>query len=334
MIRIILFVLCFTSSSFAAYIDTRNMHNETIRIQRLLGKLDAMKIAPQSNQKGTSGTQLAMLTLMTTGLAMATISSVDRVYYDDYYYGVPRPYPGYRPRPRYRYDYDDDALAVAGAVTATAGLIGLIGSEIAEKKRQETQKAELDKIQEEINSIISNLVSTDQDFTQDFSQLQHTLKQKVEKDILAISKLMTNELSTINKGLEQKQKEFITLTNKLTTDIKHQEKLTYEAISYHITKIGDSTTSKDSIKELKLLNKNLEKRYKKEYKEYQKNLAREIKSFNKLTTTLSEQQEIQKQNIQATYNQQILKTIEGADQKKIDLFQKYITQYIQKLSVY
>ncbi len=329
----LIFLMLFSSiATHSAYIDTRDMSSESARIQRLLGQLDALNISTtQRSSSSSDGTKIAMLTLMTTGLAVSVASSSSyrrygyappvRTYNKPYYYRRPRPSRG------------NDAAAAIGTTMAVAGAVGLIASEIAEeqaRKEEEARQESLQKIELEINTIISNLVSTDTDFISDSKILDEKLSYTADKNILEIAATTSNTIQALVDKETKMNSDFVHSTNSISTELFEYEKHTTEAISYNIHMMDGS--SKDN--ELKRLNSTLEKNMQTKQKDAKKELDRLVKDYNRNFPKLQANNKPVIAKLKDTQNTSILKEVENIATQKSKLFQIYIDQYIRKLSAY
>ncbi|MGL5956828.1 MAG: hypothetical protein ACRC0X_09595, partial [Brevinema sp.] len=272
-----IFFIGLSTPHYSAYIDTRDMAQESARVQRLLGQLDILKITPSKQYTGPNGTQIAMLTMMTTGLALSASSSYRYSYQYNHYYHRPSRYYGRRHNP---------AATTVGATLAAIGLVGLIGATVADETRQQAellQQNQYKKIETEVNTIISNLVATDIDFIRENKDLETELTESVDYAILEISRITSNDIQTIKQQEQKIYDDFTKNTNNLTKNIEDLEKNTAEAISYNISQMSRTTT-----KELKKLNKTLNKQLKNKQKEYKKTLKQETKTFKKNLPNIQE----------------------------------------------
>ncbi len=335
-----------SSPIFAAYIDTRDITAESLKIQRLLGRLDASKIIPaQQRSSSVTGTQVAMLTMMTSGL-MITAASSSRYYRPSYYRPSYRPSyhrPSYRPsyhdkryRPSYYRERDDVGTAV-GATMAAVGLIGMIASSAAADAKNQAiqdQAIEQKKIQTEINTIISNLVSTDTDYLAEETDLHNNLASSVDKNIKQIDAIVSKDITILSNQIQQKQDDHTTLTNKIMTTIDTLKTDSLKIREQNITKMGDPDISKREIKELKALNKEYQKLNKKKEKELKAQLKDTNKVFDKEFPDYQEEILEQIDLLNDNKHSRILTEIEDAEKKSYDLFQKYIALYINKVSAY
>ena len=328
-----------SSPMFAAYIDTRDVTAEALKVQRLLGRLDASKIVPaQQRTSSVTGTQVAMLTMMTSGL-MLTAASSSRYYRPSYYR------PSYRPsyhRPsyydkRYYHNQRNDVGTAIGATMAAAGIIGLIASSAAaDAKNQaaENQAIEQKKIQTEINSIISNLVSTDTDYLTEETVLHNNLSTAVDNNIKRINTLVNNDITILSNQIQQKQDDYTTLTNKIITTIDTLKSGSLTIREQNITKMGDPNISKLEIKELKSLNKEVKKINAKKEKELKAQLKDTNKAFDKEFPDYQEELLEQIYLLNDNKHSRILAEVENAEKRSYELFQKYTALYINKLSAY
>ena len=337
-----------SSPMFAAYIDTRDITAESLKVQRLLGQLDASKILPaQKRSSSVSGTQVAMLSMMTSGLMLTTATS------SRYYRPTYRPYyrPSYRPsyhrpsygRPsyhdkRYRPSYhNNDAAAVIGTTMAVAGIIGMIAASAAEEAQNKAvleQVAATEKIQKEVNTIISNLVSTDTDYLAEETDLHNNLSTTVDNNIKQIDAIINKDIGILSNQIQQKQDEHNTLTNKITKTIDTLKNDSFKIREQNITKMGDPNMSKREIKELKALNKEYQKLNTKKEKELKAQLKALNKMFDKEFPNYQEEILGQIDLLNDNKHSRILAEVENAEKRSYDLFQKYTALYINKLSAY
>ena len=311
----------------ANYIDTRDITAESLRIQRLLGKLDTFKIVSQQQSASSdTRTQLAMLSMITSGLMLTASSS---------YYRVPyrTSYNHYSHRRRQR-----NRVGVSiGTTMATAGLIGMIAASASDNVKNqavEQQVAEQEKIQKEINTIISNLVSTDTDYLTEELTLNNTLSKSVDKNIKDINRRIENDIFLLKNKVQQKEDSFIKLSNDIIVYIEKLNSNTIKMREQNIKKIANSNTSKIAIKELKKFNKEIQKIATKKEKQLYSQLKEEKKKFEKTFPNYQEKIITQINLLEKNKNANILIEVENAEKKTYDLFQKYITMYIKKLSIY
>ena len=337
-----------SSPMFAAYIDTRDITAESLKVQRLLGQLDASKILPaQKRSSSVSGTQVAMLSMMTSGLMLTTATS------SRYYRPTYRPYyrPSYRPsyhrpsygRPsyhdkRYRPSYHNNDVATAiGTTMAVAGIIGMIAASAAEEAQHQAaleQVATQEKIQKEVNTIISNLVSTDTDYLAEETDLHNNLASSVDKNIKQIDTIVSKDIGILSNQIQQKQDEHNTWTNKITKTIDTLKNDSFKIREQNITKMGDPNMSKREIKELKALNKEYQKLNTKKEKELKAELKALNKDFDKEFPNYQEEILGQIDLLNDNKHSRILAEVENAEKRSYDLFQKYTALYINKLSAY
>ena len=332
-----------SSPMFAAYIDTRDITAETIKVQRLLGRLDASKILPaQQRSSSVNGTQVAMLSMMTSGL-MLTAASSSRYYRPSYYrpsyrssYHRPSYHPSYHDK-RYRPYHRNDVGTAIGATVATAGLIGLIASSAvadAQNQAELERVAAQEKIQTEINSIISNLVSTDTDYIAEETDLHNNLTASVDNNIKRIDALVNSDISILSNRIQQKQDDHNILTNKITKAIDTLKNDSFKIREQNITKMGDANISKQEIKELKSLNKEYQKLNTKKEKELKAQLKVTNKTFDKEFPDYQEEVLGQIDLLNDNKHSRILAEVENAEKRSYELFQKYTALYINKLSAY
>ena len=344
-----------SSPMFAAYIDTRDITAETLKIQRLLGQLDASKIIPtQQRSSSATGTQVAMLSMITSGLMLTTATS------SRYYRPAYRPYyrPSYRPsyhrpsystshRPsyhdkRYRPSYGDsyhnnDVATAIGTTMAVAGIIGMIAASAAEEAQHQAEIERIatqEKIQKEVNTIISNLVSTDTDYLAEETDLHNNLASSVDNNIKRIDTIVSKDITILSNQIQQKQDDHTTLTNKIMTTIDTLKNDSLKIREQNITKMGDSNISKREIKELKALNKEYQKLSTKKEKELKAELKALNKAFDKEFPDYQEEILGQIDLLNDNKHSRILAEVENAEKKSYNLFQKYTALYINKLSAY
>ncbi len=334
----LIFLMLFSSiATHSAYIDTRDMSTESARIQRALGQLDALNISPTRNSPSMSSSKVAMLAMMTMGLAVATTSSS----YRRYGYAPPvktyhKPYYYHRPRVSTKTKANKKA-EVVGATMMTIGAIALAAVESAEQEKQqreellEKQRQEtLQKLELEINSIISNLVSTDVDFRDDDKALDEELSYTADKSILEIAKTTSNKIQLLLDHQEKMRADFIDSTNRIASELFEFEKYTTEGITYNIHMMDGSVKDK----ELKNLNKNLENNMIAKQKDAKKQTDKLVKDFNRDFPKLQEKDDLTIEKLKESQNESILKEVENIATKKSELFQIYIDKYIQKLAAY
>ena len=337
-----------SSPMFAAYIDTRDITAESLKVQRLLGQLDASKILPaQKRSSSVSGTQVAMLSMMTSGLMLTTATS------SRYYRPTYRPYyrPSYRPsyhrpsygRPsyhdkRYRPSYHNNDVATAiGTTMAVAGIIGMIAASAAEEAQHQAaleQVATQEKIQKEVNTIISNLVSTDTDYLAEETDLHNNLASSVDKNIKQIDTIVSKDIGILSNQIQQKQDEHNTWTNKITKTIDTLKNDSFKIREQNITKMSNPNMSTREIKELKALNKEYQKLNTKKEKELKAELKALNKDFDKEFPNYQEEILGQIDLLNDNKHSRILAEVENAEKRSYDLFQKYTALYINKLSAY
>lgn len=342
MQRLLSIVLMFilVTPNYSAYIDTRDLTGEALKIQRLLGRLDAMKISPPADQRpsGPNGAQIAMLTMMTSGLAIATASSYSYSHYNRYYRA--RPYYHNKPyyhKPRGVYYSRNNAGVAVGATMATMGLIGLAASaaaEEAQEKQQQAYQAKLKTIEKDINTIISNLVATDEDYFQEDTQLNQNIATTTDQNIIAISELTSKDILILSNNQAKILADFVDLTNDITTKKYTIEQEINKIQQDNILKMSDPELNKESIKALKALNKELSKQHKKRQKELSAQLKSEIKKFNKTYPSIQEETAENIAILTENRDDSILSEVSRAQNQKEELFQKYIQLYISKLAVY
>ena len=328
----VLILLVFqTHLSYANYIDTRDLSDESRKIQRLLGKIDALKITPQQNNS-PSGAQVAALTMITTGLAIAAVSSP--------YYHSPSYYhrSSYNRRssyyaPRSSYHRRNTAGSIIGATVATAGIIGAIAASAEQDNRERSYIAQ-ERAQKEVNTIISNLVVTDTDYMSEDKELLNTYSIKIDKNILEINRILSNEILLIEDRKKQEVQEFSDKTNKLQTELTDLQAAAQEQLVDNIDKISDPSISKEAIKELKKLNKTIKSESKKKVKTLEKQLEEEEENFNESFEEKQEKYQEQILELEYTRVDRIVVEAESMKEPKAKLFQKYISLYINKLSAY
>ncbi|MGL4677046.1 MAG: hypothetical protein ACRCWI_05210 [Brevinema sp.] len=314
---LLIFIIGLTSPHYSNYIDIRDMTQESARIQRLLGQLDVLKISEYQQQYNDNITQLTMLSMITTGLALSSSQ----------YYRYP-----YQSRSYYSRRYRPSTTALGSTLT-TIGVLGLISSSIAEENRQQTQRlrqSQLTKIETEINNIISNLITSDSDFIRENKNLEIELTRSVSNNILEITQITSNDIQILKQQEQKLSDDFVKNTNMLTRYINNLEKNTTERIVQNITQMSQNS-SRVTIKELKMLNKSFKKQLKDQQKEYKKNLKKEIKSFHKLFFKVQKDNKKNITKIEDAKNNRILNELTSAQNNKSALFQKYITLYINKL---
>ncbi|MDK2818362.1 MAG: hypothetical protein KFW21_02800 [Spirochaetota bacterium] len=310
----------------ANYINTRDITVESLKIQRLLGKLDTFKIiSKQQSTSSDTSTQLAMLSMITSGLMLTASSSYYRVPYRTSYN-------------HYSHRRQRNRVGVSiGTTMATAGLIGMIAASASDNVKNqavEQQVAEQEKIQKEINTIISNLVSTDTDYLTEELTLNNTLSKSVDKNIKDINRRIENDIFLLKNKVQQKEDDFIKLSNDIIVYIEKLNSNTIKMREQNIKKIANSNTSKIVIKELKKLNKEIKKITTKKEKQLYSQLKEEKKKFEKTFPNYQEEIVTQINLLEKNKNTNILIEVENAEKKTYDLFQKYITMYIKKLSIY
>ena len=330
-----------SSPMFAAHIDTRDITAESLKVQRLLGRLDASKILPaQQRSSSMNGSQVAMLSMMTSGLMLTTASS-SRYYRSSYYrpsyhrpsYGRPS-YHDKRYRPSY---HNNDAATAIGTTMAVAGIIGMIAASAAEEAQNKAaleQVSTQEKIQKEVNSIISNLVSTDTDYLAEETDLHNNLSTTVDNNIKQIDSIINKDITILSNQIQQKQDEHNTLTNKITKTIDNLKNDSFKIREQNITKMGDPNMSKREIKELKALNKEYQKLNTKKEKELKAQLKALNKMFDKEFPDYQEEILGQIDLLNDNKHSRILAEVENAEKRNYDLFQKYTALYINKLSAY
>ena len=330
-----------SSPMFAAHIDTRDITAESLKVQRLLGRLDASKILPaQQRSSSMNGSQVAMLSMMTSGLMLTTASS-SRYYRSSYYrpsyyrpsYGRPS-YHDKRYRPSY---HNNDAATAIGTTMAVAGIIGMIAASAAEEAQHQAeieQIATQEKIQKEVNTIISNLVSTDTDYLAEETDLHNNLASSVDKNIKQIDAIVSKDVAILSNQIQQKKDEHNTLTNKITKTIDTLKNDSFKIREQNITKMGDPNMSKREIKELKALNKEYQKLNTKKEKELKAQLKTLNKDFDKEFPNYQEEILGQIDLLNDNKHSRILAEVENAEKRSYDLFQKYTALYINKLSAY
>ncbi len=333
----LIFLMLFSSiATHSAYIDTRDMSTESARIQRALGQLDALNISPSRNSPSMGSPKVAMLAMMTMGLAVATTSSS----YRRYGYAPPvktyhKPYYYHRPRvPKTRSDKNAE---IVGATMITLGAIALAAAEAAEQEKQqreellEKQRQEtLQKLEIEINSIISNLVSTDTDFISDNKTLDEELSYTADKSILEIAKTTSNKIQLLLDHQEKMRTDFVDSTNRIASELFEFEKHITEGITYNIHMMDGSVKDR----ELKNLNKTLENNMIAKQKDAKKQTDKLIKDFNRDFPKTQEKDNLTIEKLKESQNESILKEVENIATKKSELFQIYIDKYIQKLAAY
>ncbi len=326
----LLLLLFMVSPMYSSYIDTRDMTSESLRVQRLLIQLDSLKITPTQTTTGINGTKIAMLSMMTAGLAVTASSGR--------YYGyrppvVAKPY-HYKPPVRPHRHHNKKAAAI-GTTLAVMGAIGLAASEAAEERERQVElqrQATLQKIETELNIIISNLVSTDIDFIEEDETLNTELSKGVDRNILEIARITSNDIAIIINKQKTYSNDFVTSTNNLTMEKSQLETQTMETIQKNIDKMNNS--SKITVKELQNVNKVLTKQLKTKQKEFDNKIKKEVKHFNDNYHFIQEQTQSIVSQLQQQQNDNILKEVEIATNKRSKLFQTYINRYIHKLAAY
>lgn len=319
----------------ANYIDARDMSRESQKIQRLLGTLDALKINPPRNSS-PNGAQIAMLSLATSGLALATISSYSHPVYS--YRSRSRSSYSYNRRSNYRrrynrYSHRNNAGVVIGATMATVGLVGVIASAAAQDNENRAYQ-EQERVTKEINSIISNLVITDEDYIREDNDIEEILVVNIETDIIEIDNIISNEINDILLKEEYYVQNFIELTNTLSSDLITFKTVSQQLIIENIQKMSEDNVSKSAIKELKALNKEIKSQIKQKVKATKKQLKKDIKIFDQQYEIIKEQNQDLIAELEVAQSNRILAKVDSIKDAKKELFQKYINSYINKLAVY